>query len=211
MVRNQAQVEPHQLAHLPYDPNESDVAEAAWSTTGFGPEDQWIHEDRVDQLAQSTVHHSQDRVAPSPVEEGDAPSLLQLDEKKKDDFDPVALTNMGTFSASSEHDQERFVEHVQMRTERQTLRRLPISGALVFTTHTYIVPVVTMAREPGVPARLSSALQSWPEDTFKYVRRVPYSGNLAFSFFALERDQLIFFHGGGLRTGIRVDPSFGIS
>jgi len=56
------------------------------------------------------------------------------------------------------------VRDVRFRTERQSLRRLPRSGAIVFTIRTYIDPIVELAKEPGVPGRLASAIRSWPED-----------------------------------------------
>ncbi|KAJ7027891.1 hypothetical protein C8F04DRAFT_1399249 [Mycena alexandri] len=54
------------------------------------------------------------------------------------------------------------------RTERQTLRRLPRSGAIVFTIRTYLVPVEELAREPGVAARFASAVRSWPDGVKEY-------------------------------------------
>ena len=60
------------------------------------------------------------------------------------------------------------MEGICLRTERQTLRRLGISGGVVFTVRTYMTPVVTLAEEDGVAARLASALRSWPEDVGRY-------------------------------------------
>lgn len=64
-------------------------------------------------------------------------------------------------------------EEVAMRSERQTLRKLPKSGAVLFTIRTHLTPIPTMAKEPGVPGRLASAMRSWPEDVqwYKGVRR----------------------------------------
>jgi len=59
-------------------------------------------------------------------------------------------------------------EDIRLRTERQSLRRLPRSGAVVFTIRTYIFPVVDLAKEPGVPGRMASAIRSWPEDVQTY-------------------------------------------
>ncbi|KIK65692.1 hypothetical protein GYMLUDRAFT_70780 [Collybiopsis luxurians FD-317 M1] len=59
-------------------------------------------------------------------------------------------------------------ENLRLRTERQTLRRLPLSGAIVFTIRTYLFPVEELAKEPGIPARMASALRSWPEDVRRY-------------------------------------------
>lgn len=60
------------------------------------------------------------------------------------------------------------VEWIHLRTERQTLRRLPRSGAVVFTIRTYFTPMVELGRETGVPERLASALRSWPLDVAGY-------------------------------------------
>ncbi|KAJ3723415.1 hypothetical protein FB446DRAFT_665726 [Lentinula raphanica] len=59
-------------------------------------------------------------------------------------------------------------ENLRLRTERQTLRRLPLSGAIVFTIRTYLFPVEELAKEPGIPARMASAMRSWPEDVRRY-------------------------------------------
>ncbi|PCH41571.1 hypothetical protein WOLCODRAFT_137476 [Wolfiporia cocos MD-104 SS10] len=55
-----------------------------------------------------------------------------------------------------------------LRTERQTLRRLPRTGAIAFTIRVYQTPVVQLAREPGVPGRLASAVRGWSEDVAEY-------------------------------------------
>ncbi|KAJ6478469.1 hypothetical protein C8R47DRAFT_632193 [Mycena vitilis] len=57
---------------------------------------------------------------------------------------------------------------LRLRTERQTLRRLPRSGVVIFTIRTYLVPVEELAREPGVAARFASAVRSWPEGVKEY-------------------------------------------
>ena len=54
-------------------------------------------------------------------------------------------------------------EMIVFRTERQTLRRLPKTGAILFTIRTYTTPVVKLAQEPGVASRLASAVRSWPD------------------------------------------------
>lgn len=55
----------------------------------------------------------------------------------------------------------RPIDHHHFRCERQSLRRLPKTGAIVFTIHTYLVPVTKMAQEDYVPGRLASAVRSW--------------------------------------------------
>lgn len=63
------------------------------------------------------------------------------------------------------------IEGSSLRTERQTLRRLGMSGGVVFTVRTYTTPVVSLAEEEGVAARLASALRSWPADVGRYKGR----------------------------------------
>ncbi|KAF5393921.1 hypothetical protein D9757_000375 [Collybiopsis confluens] len=59
-------------------------------------------------------------------------------------------------------------ENLRLRGERQSLRRLPLSGAIAFTVRTYLVPLEDIAKEPGVPARMANTLRNWPEDVRKY-------------------------------------------
>ena len=63
------------------------------------------------------------------------------------------------------------VEEIHFRSERQTLRRLPRSGALMFTIRTYFEPMTTIAKEPHVPGRLAEAIRNWDEDTSVYKGR----------------------------------------
>jgi hypothetical protein len=58
---------------------------------------------------------------------------------------------------------------MRFRTERQTLRRLPQTGAIVFTIHPYLTPVEELVKEPGVPGRLASAVRGWPEIVARFV------------------------------------------
>ncbi|KAK0490530.1 hypothetical protein IW261DRAFT_1432530 [Armillaria novae-zelandiae] len=67
---------------------------------------------------------------------------------------------------------------LRLRTERQTLRRLPLSGAVLFTIRTYVIPVEQLGREPGVPARMASAVRSWPESVETYKGKALYGGVL---------------------------------
>ncbi|CAE6435113.1 unnamed protein product [Rhizoctonia solani] len=60
------------------------------------------------------------------------------------------------------------VGRVRFRTERQSLRRLPRSGAIIFTIRTYVEPITKLADEPGVPGRMADAIRSWPPDVAEY-------------------------------------------
>ncbi|GAA5872301.1 hypothetical protein JCM1840_004120 [Sporobolomyces johnsonii] len=55
------------------------------------------------------------------------------------------------------------IRQVHFRCERQSVRRLPKTRAILFTVRTYLVPVVDLADEPGVPGRMASGIRSWPQ------------------------------------------------
>lgn len=67
------------------------------------------------------------------------------------------------------------IENMYFRSERQTLRRLPKSGAILFTIRPYFIPVISIAKEPGVPGRLASAIRSWPDDVARYKGKQAYA------------------------------------
>ncbi|KAI0172121.1 mannosyl transferase [Hypoxylon sp. FL1284] len=71
-------------------------------------------------------------------------------------------------------EKDRAVEHHYFRSERQTLRRLPRSGAVVFTIRTYFLPVTDIAQEDYVPGRLASAVRSWGDDVSRYKGKEKY-------------------------------------
>lgn len=58
------------------------------------------------------------------------------------------------------------IEDLHFRSERQSLRRLPKSGALCFTVRTYFEPITKVAEEPHCPGRLAEAIRGW-DDTIK--------------------------------------------
>ena len=65
-------------------------------------------------------------------------------------------------------EKNKAVEHHYFRSERQTLRRLPKTGAVCFTIRTYFEPITKIAEEEYVPGRLASAVRSWGEDVGRY-------------------------------------------
>jgi alpha-1,2-mannosyltransferase len=71
-------------------------------------------------------------------------------------------------------EKNRAIEHHFFRSERQSLRRLPRSGGVVFTIRTYFEPVTAVAKEPFVPGRLASAIRSWGEDVSRYKGKEKY-------------------------------------
>lgn len=81
-----------------------------------------------------------------------------------------ARDGIGWYSA----EKNRAIQHHYFRSERQSLRRLPKSGGVVFTIRTYFHPVTEIAEEPYVPGRLASAVRSWGDDVAKYKGREQY-------------------------------------
>lgn len=63
---------------------------------------------------------------------------------------------------------------LRLRSERQTLRRLPRTGGIIFGIRTYLFKVEELARERGVAGRLASAIRSWPDDVAIYKGRKMY-------------------------------------
>ncbi|CAF1448009.1 unnamed protein product [Didymodactylos carnosus] len=87
----------------------------------------------------------------------------------------TSIGSEDTFGIGWEHAEPNPpIENIRFRSERQTLRRLPRSGAILFTIRTYFIPVVDIAQEPGVPGRLASAIRSWPDDVARYKGKKAY-------------------------------------
>ncbi|CAM1501472.1 Fc.00g034560.m01.CDS01 [Cosmosporella sp. VM-42] len=66
------------------------------------------------------------------------------------------------------------IDHHFFRSERQSLRRLPKTGAICFTIRTYFHPVTELAGEDYVPGRLASAVRSWDGHVAVYKGREKY-------------------------------------
>lgn len=84
----------------------------------------------------------------------------------------------------------RAIEHHYFRSERQSLRRLPRSGAIAFTVRTYFEPITEIVKEPYVPGRLASAIRSWGEDVARYKGREKYEEVLLEYLDRKHREQL---------------------
>lgn len=69
---------------------------------------------------------------------------------------------------------DKAIENHFFRSERQSLRRLPRSGGVVFTIRTYFEPITTVVQEPYVPGRLASAIRSWGDDVSRYKGKEKY-------------------------------------
>ncbi|OQD78275.1 hypothetical protein PENDEC_c001G03349 [Penicillium decumbens] len=71
-------------------------------------------------------------------------------------------------------EKNKAIENHFFRSERQGLRRLPRSGAVVFTIRTYFEPITEIVKEPYVPGRLASAIRSWGDDVSRYKGKEKY-------------------------------------
>ncbi|MEM9605637.1 MAG: DUF3445 domain-containing protein [Pseudomonadota bacterium] len=65
------------------------------------------------------------------------------------------------------------VTDLHYRVERQTLRRLPETGAVVFTVRIYVVPFEVVAAVPGAVAQLRDDIAAMPE-AFSDYKRMPH-------------------------------------
>ena len=59
-------------------------------------------------------------------------------------------------------------ERVWLRIERQTLRRLPVTGAVAFSIRVHQRPLSTLADDPDALSRLRSAVGELPAETYEY-------------------------------------------
>jgi hypothetical protein len=63
------------------------------------------------------------------------------------------------------------VEDIHIRHERQTLRRLPRTGAVMFLVRTYLTPMTSLGDEKDNLYSLRSAIEAWPEAMASYKGR----------------------------------------
>jgi hypothetical protein len=94
-------------------------------------------------------------------------------------------------------EKDKAIKHHYFRSERQSLRRLPKTGAVTFTIRTYFLPVTEMVKEPYVPGRLASAVRSWDGDVARYKGRERYE-NVLLEYLDGEHEKQI-------REGLEVD------
>lgn len=85
----------------------------------------------------------------------DDPTLFQTSRRMRTDIDP-AITP------------DNALTELVLRVERQTLRRLPDSGAVVFGIRTHITPLAQVAALPGEAERLAEAVRGLPHDLAGY-------------------------------------------
>ena len=59
-------------------------------------------------------------------------------------------------------------ERCFLRIERQTLSRLPVTGGILFTIHTYQAPIVEIATSRGRARRIANVIQTLPDELLVY-------------------------------------------
>lgn len=69
-------------------------------------------------------------------------------------------------------------ERVWLRVERQTLRRLPRTGAVAFGIRVHQQPVAALADRPDALARLGTAVRALSPETFAYKGLAPFAEDL---------------------------------
>lgn len=77
---------------------------------------------------------------------------------------PEHSENVGWYTASPAVTPDQ----LYFRSERQSLRRLPKTGAVVFTIRTYFCPITEICKEPHIPRRLLDGIESWSDDVREY-------------------------------------------
>ena len=92
--------------------------------------------------------------------------------------------------AWSTAEKNKAIEHHYFRSERQSLRRLPRSGGVVFTIRTYFHPITGIAEEDYVPGRLASAVRSWGEDVSRYKGKERY-GDVLLEFLDRKHEEQV--------------------
>jgi hypothetical protein len=91
----------------------------------------------------------------------DDPALFQPTGKFRAAHDPaITAANAGA--------------RVWLRVERQTLRRLPDSGAVLFGIRVHVYPLARIAARAPVAARLAAAVGALPEETARYKSIAPF-------------------------------------
>lgn len=66
-----------------------------------------------------------------------------------------------------------------LRVERETLRRFPVTGAVLFTIRTHVTPIPSVAADPDDAARLADALDALPVDVAEYKQLDVLGGRIA--------------------------------
>tara|TARA_E500000318_G_scaffold29852_1_gene29737 strand:- start:2987 stop:3904 length:918 start_codon:yes stop_codon:yes gene_type:complete len=91
----------------------------------------------------------------------DDPALFQTSGKFRNE-DPTEITV------------ENAGERLWLRVERQTLRRLPQSGDILFTIRTFVDPLSSLEARPDLAVGLRGAVADMPEGMQRYKSLIPF-------------------------------------
>jgi hypothetical protein len=83
-------------------------------------------------------------------------------------------TGHGARAGKGEITADNAGEKIWLRMERQTLRRLPRTQAIVFTIRVHVRPLHSLARCPEQAARLAATLRALPEPMRVYKILQPF-------------------------------------
>lgn len=78
------------------------------------------------------------------------------------------------------------LQRLYLRVERQTFRRLPVSGAVAFGIRIHVTRLDHVTRSGGEAARLSKALRTLPEAVAQYKSTLRFSAALVDALAAIE-------------------------
>lgn len=84
----------------------------------------------------------------------------------------------GETTLNTEISAENAGANIWLRVERQTLRRMPESGAVLFTIRIYRHPMSEVVAEAGAAARLLAAIDGLPADMLTYKSIPPFEAAL---------------------------------
>ena len=90
--------------------------------------------------------------------------------------DPALFQPTGKFRAEADPSvtAENAGARLFLRVERQTLRLLPDSGAVLFGIRVHVYPLARIAAQPDPAARLAEAVRALPAETLRYKSVQPF-------------------------------------
>lgn len=74
----------------------------------------------------------------------------------------------GPVPGRTDHTLERVIDDTWFRMERQTLRRLPATGAVCFTIRTFLIPMRTVIADPERHRAVAATVRTLPRETAVY-------------------------------------------
>lgn len=83
-------------------------------------------------------------------------------------FSSPRMTEKWERSAFADKKEELTIEHIKLRCDYQTLRRLPLSGAVVLNFKAVFTPITELREEPFMPAILLKVLQEAKKSLLTY-------------------------------------------